>query len=188
MNMDPRRLMLWGVLVLSIVFTSYQVMCSGPAAPAGQQTAAAAAPPASPPASPQGDPAGVAAPAAAPVPPLAATGLAAWRAGLGLGAAQRDPFFTAGELAAMGRPLTTDEPLPPPVEALPPRTLKLVLMEGAEGRALIDGQVVQVGDRVGEELVVEILPDSVVLERGGLRRRLQVPGAKPVQITLERTR
>jgi hypothetical protein len=61
-------------------------------------------------------------------------------------------------------------------------------MQGAEGRALIGDDIVEVGDRLGEERVAEILPDAVVLEGRGARRRLAVAGSKPVQITLERTR
>ena len=194
MTIDRRRLKLWGLLIFSVIFTTYQLVFNRPA-PRGVPisdvaAAAAAAPPPVPIQTDPGLPAGMAPPLeatpAGPVQPLASADLAVWRAGAAT--AQRDPFFTAVELDARGRP-----PLEAPVAVAPPAplptyTLKLVLMEGAEGRALIDSQVVQVGDRVGEERVVQILPDAVVLERDGSRRRLELAGSRPAQITLERTR
>ena len=189
MKMDKRRMKLWGMLVFSTMFTTYQLVFNRPAT-RGVPGAA--------PAQGEPPPAAAAAPAAAPVPaaavpgapvvPLAADDLTLWRAGMP--EAQRDPFFTAAELEAMGRPQLEAPVAVAAPAALPEYVLKLVLMEGTEGRALIDGQVVQVGDRVGEERVAQILPDAVVLERerGGTRRRLELAGSKPVQITLERTR
>ena len=193
MTMDRRRMKLWGLLIFSVIFTTYQLVFKQPAprgVPLGEP--APGAPPAVGNPGVQADPGlGAGAPVAgatpvAPVQPLAAEQLTVWRAGMP--AQQRDPFFTAAELDAMGRPRLEAPVAAAPPAPLPAYTLKLVLMEGSEGRALIDSQVVQVGDRVGEERVAQILPDAVVLERGGVRRRLELAGSNPVQITLERTR
>lgn len=181
MTMDRRRLMLWAVLVFSVFFTARQLSNRQAAAPPAQAPAAAAAPQGA-----AGAVVATAVPEAVPATPLPPSDLVAWRAGVG--GLQRDPFFTASELAAMGRPVNEGVVAVAPPVAPPAYTLKLVLMEGSEGRALIDTQVVKVGDRVGDERVAEILPDSVVLERDGARRRLQVAGSTPVQITLERNR
>lgn len=186
--MDRRRMKLWGLLIFSVSFTTYQLVFNQPAprgAPGGAP--AQGAPPPAAAAAPAAVPVADGTAVAAPAQPLAPADLAVWRAGVPT--AQRDPFFTAEELETMGRPaLEAPVAVVPPVP-LPAYTLKLVLMEGSEGRALIDSQVVQVGDRVGEERVAQILPDAVVLERGdGSRRRLELAGSRPVQITLERTR
>ena len=189
MKLDKRRMKLWGMLAISTMFTTYQLVFNRPA-PRGVPGAAPAqsAPPPAAATEPAPAPAAVpdGAVAAARVVPLATADLSVWRAGMP--DAQRDPFFTAAELAAMGRPSLEVPVAVAPPAPLPTYTLKLVLMEGTEGRALIDGQVVQVGDRVGDERVAQILPDAVVLERGGTRRRLELAGSRPVQITLERTR
>jgi hypothetical protein len=103
-----------------------------------------------------------------------------------LGNGRRDPFFTIAELEAANRPTpVAQRPDAPPTEY----ALKLVMMIGGEGRALIDGKVVKVGDVLGDEQVTEIVPDAVVLERAGRRRRLQVAtgGSSGVQIQTERT-
>jgi hypothetical protein len=189
MTVDKKRLRLWGILVLSVLFTTYQLVFNRPAprgvpvnqAPQPQQqiqtdpgTPAAAVPVAD------------AGAAATPAPPLPAADFTQWRAQMP--ASQRDPFFTAAELDAMGRPPAEVPVAVAPPAPLPAYTVKLVLMTGSEGRALIGDDIVEVGDRLGEERVAEILPDAVVLEGRGARRRLLVAGSKPVQITLERTR
>jgi hypothetical protein len=191
MTVDRRRLKLWGILALSTMFTTYQLVFNRPdprGVPVGQAP--------QPSQSIQTDPGTSAAPgtpaaqasaeAAGPAPPLPAADFTQWRAALP--PLQRDPFFTAAELDAMGRP-PAEAPVPvAPPAPLPAYTVKVVLMQGSEGRALIGDDIVEVGDRLGEERVAEILPDAVVLEGRGARRRLAVAGSKPVQITLERTR
>jgi hypothetical protein len=189
MKMDKRRIKLWGMLVFSTMFTTYQLVFNRPASrtvPGAGQTATPAAATAAPVPDPAAAPAAEAAVPAAPVVPLAPADLAVWRAGMP--EAARDPFFTAAEIEAMGQPTLEAPVAVAPPAPLPTYTLKLVLMEGTEGRALIDNQVVQVGDRVGDERVAQIFPDAVVLERGGSRRRLELAGSRPAQITLERTR
>lgn len=128
-----------------------------------------------------------------PAPRLSAAELSMW-GGL-YRVVRRDPFFTAAEIAAMNRPPTVERPAPTPV-ALPARpllpayTLKLVLTAGSEKMATIGDQVVKVGDRLGEERVVEILADAVVLARGSERRRLELATGAPTGglIQLERVR
>jgi hypothetical protein len=186
MNMDRRKLIQWGVLILSTLFTVYQVVNRGPSRPPVTITTPDAAPAANPAAAPAPEVAPPAGAVAAPVPPLPAAELVAWRTAVA--ATARDPFFTAAELEAMGRPAVVEPaPVAPPA-ALPAYTLKLVLMSGSEGRALVDGQVVRVGDRLGEERVAQILPDAVVLERDGEQRRLELASAKSVQLTVEQSR
>lgn len=188
MTVDRKRLKLWGILALSTMFTTYQLVFNRPA-PRG--VAPGQAQPSQPVQADPGTPPPGAAPvadagAAGPAPPLPAAEFTEWRAQMP--ASQRDPFFTVAELDAMGRPPAEVPVAVAPPAPLPAYTVKLVLMQGAEGRALIGDDIVEVGDRLGEERVAEILPDAVVLEGRGARRRLAVAGAKPVQITLERTR
>jgi hypothetical protein len=129
-----------------------------------------------------------AAPAAAtPATPLTDEQWKGWRATLGT--IDRDPFYTMPEIIAMNRP--PDAPaaeLPPPPPEPASYTVKLVLMKGSEGSALIDDRVVHVGDTLGDERVVQITPDAVVLAKGTSRRRLPVPSASAPAIALERTR
>ena len=192
LNMDRRRLMLWAVLAGSTLYTG-STLLRRPATPpprnarqAAQPAPAAASARALAPSVP-----GVEAPAAAgetpapAVPPLQDEELAAWRATLGRG--ERDPFFTLAEIDAMNHPSA-----PRPVTAPPPTpatyTVKLIMMQGNSGRALIDGRVVREGDMLGDERVVQIVPDAVVLERGRERRSLPVAKAAGAAIQLERTR
>jgi hypothetical protein len=192
MTFDRRRVMLWVVLVVSTMYTSYTFISRRSAAsrvrpaaaaqpaPAAQSTSAA---PASPDAAAPA-PVNVVSP---PAPPLAQSELTAWRAKLGSG--ERDPFFTLAEIDAMNRPVAA----PRPVEAPPPAPatyiVKLIMMQGSEGRALIDGRVVRTGDMIGDERVVEIVPDAVVLERGRSRRSLPLAkSSSSGAVQLERTR
>lgn len=181
MTMDRRRAMLWGLLICSTLFTTYTMW------PAGGVTGTAVTRTA-PGAQPAAAPAGAVAVTVPEAPPLTEAELSAWR-GRSDGN-RRDPFFTAAEIDAMNRPPVIEQR--PNVAAPAPTayTLKLVMMTGSEGRALIDGQVVKVGDVLGDEQVAEISPDAVVLERAGRRRRLQVAtgGSSTVHIQTERTR
>lgn len=179
--MDRRRAMLWGLLACSTLFTLYSLWPSGN--PVGTATTgeAVGAPPAVPP-----EPV-AAATVVQDVPPIAPADFAAWRSRLG--ADRRDPFFTVAELDAMNRPAAAvalpDAPPPPP-----PRTVTLVMMSGVDWRALIDRQVVKVGDMLGDERVAAITSEAVVLEHEGRRRMLGVETrtATVVQVETERTR
>ena len=179
MTIDRRRAMLWLMLVGSVMFTSYTLWPSGKPAPVRQPAAAANAPSAATPA---------AAPAAPPATPLPEQEWATWRAqSRGV---SRDPFFTASEIAAMNR-----APVAVRVDAAPPApppdyVVKLVVMSGPRGKAMIGDRVVQVGDMLGDERVAEIQHDGVVLEKGGERRRLALASgeAKVAIVQLERNR
>lgn len=86
----------------------------------------------------------------------------------------RDPFFTAAEEEALRAPKAAAKsaPLPPP----PSYTVKAILISDAGKVAALDGRFVSEGDPIGDERVVEIRPDGIVLERAGLRRTLTLPG------------
>lgn len=183
MNLDRQKIILIGVAALTALAWGYKLWPSGTpirttVGPAG--TTSTTAPPVT-----------VAA-AAAPVPRLTAAELSAW-AGVHRNEG-RDPFFTVEEIAARNRPAVaarpaSETPSAPVRQPLPTHTLKLLMTAGSVKTATIDDQVVRVGDRVGEERVVEILSDAVVLERGGERRRLELAGATSTSgIILERVR
>lgn len=76
----------------------------------------------------------------------------------------RNPFLTEAE---------TLKPLVPAGEAAVP-TVRAIIMGRPRPVATIDGKVVMVGDKVGEEKVVEIREDSVVLGTGKDRRSLKL--------------
>lgn len=163
--MDRRRVTMWAIFAVSTVFSIYSLW------PASTTTAPAAAPAAA--TTPAATEVVASATLAQPAPPLAAADLAGWRSRLE--ANRRDPFFTEAEIAAMTRqptaPAAVEVPVLPPL--LPAYTLKLVMSTGSGARALIGNQVVKVGDMLGDERVVEILPNAVVLERRGVRRQVQ---------------
>ena len=184
-NIDRRRAMLLSAAVGSaLVFTYTLWPANTPpsrvtSVPAGANAQPAAAPAAN----------------AQPAPRLSAAELSAW-GGL-YRITRRDPFFTAVEIAAMNRPSAIGRPSPvgpvaaPAQPPLPAYTVKLVMTAGSERMATIGDQVLKVGDRLGEERVVEILPDAVVLARGGERRRLELGTGGPTAaglIQLERVR
>ena len=73
----------------------------------------------------------------------------------------RNPFLTEEEVARGNRPGTE-------------LTVKSIIAGRPRSVATIDGRTVLVGEMVGEETVVEIRPDAVVLESEGRRRILRV--------------
>ena len=194
MNLDRQKIILIGVAALTALAWGYKLWPSGtpirttvgPAGTAGTTTGTTTG------ATGTTAPPVTVAAAAAPVPRLTAAELSAW-AGVHRNEG-RDPFFTVEEMAARNRPAVaarpaSEAPSAPLRQPLPTRTLKLLMTAGSVKTATIDDQVVRVGDRVGEERVVEILSDAVVLERGGERRRLELAGATSTSgIILERVR
>lgn len=52
--------------------------------------------------------------------------------------------------------------------------VKAIIMGRPKAVATIDGHTVTVGEKVGEEIVAEIRPDAVVLERDGRKRMIKV--------------
>lgn len=179
MAIDQRRAMLWLVLVASTTVTIYSVFARRASSPAPAAAPAAAVAPVEATVATTAAPE----PAAVPAVPLARDEYAAWRAVLR--EQRRDPFFTVAEIEAMNRPGAP--PVPEPELVRQDYMLKFVLFAGTEGRALIDDKVVKVGDTLGNERVVEIRRSSVVLERAGTRRQIEVASASTaVNIQMER--
>jgi hypothetical protein len=89
---------------------------------------------------------------------------------------RRDPFLTAQEeqalLAPKAAPVTPKQAPAP----LPSYTLKAVLISDGEKVATLNSSVVSEGEQIGEERVLEIRPDRVVLERAGQRRTISLLG------------
>ena len=78
------------------------------------------------------------------------------------GAWGRNPFLTPEE-EAMGRRGGTQG-----------QTIHAIITGRGRSVAALDGRMVSVGDSIGDEVVVEIRRDAVVLERNGRRRILRV--------------
>lgn len=115
--------------------------------------------------------------------PLSRDALAQWRQRYE-NAWRRDPFLTAEEEQALLAPKAPTESTPAPSAPLPSYTLKTILISEAGKVAALDGRLVGEGERIGEERVVEIRPDGVVLERAGQRRTISLPGgATPIAET-----
>jgi hypothetical protein len=172
--MDVRRIVLFGVLCVSLVvalFTSpltRGLFQRKPAAPAPASGAAG-----SPGASSQAQ-----APSApAEVPKLAQEKLAQWRERFAQ-AWTRDPFFTAEEEQALRAPKPSQPVLQvaSPPAPRPAYTVKAILISDTSKVAAIDGRLISEGEMLGEERVVQIQPDGVVLEQGGQRRRIEMAG------------
>lgn len=111
---------------------------------------------------------------ATPTSPLSAAEAAAWHERHAADW-RRDPFFTAAEEEALASPKVKTEPAKPPAP-LPAYTVKTIMISGGDKVASVGGRLVSEGDTIGEERVVEIRPDVVVLERAGERRRIALPG------------
>ena len=77
----------------------------------------------------------------------------------------RTPFLTESE-AARGKALGTS--------GLDGLRIKAIIMGRPRSVAMIDGRTVAVGEKIGEETVVEIRKDSVVLEVDGVKRILRL--------------
>lgn len=77
----------------------------------------------------------------------------------------RNPFLTEAEAARGNAPVTG---------VLEGLKVKSIIMGRPKSVATIDGKTVAVGEKIGEETVVEIRQDSVVLEMDGAKRILRV--------------
>lgn len=75
----------------------------------------------------------------------------------------RNPFLTAEEEAGKGKSQASDG-----------LKVKAIIVGRPKSIATIDGRTVTVGEKVGEEVVSEIRPDAVVLERDGRKRMIRV--------------
>jgi hypothetical protein len=117
-------------------------------------------------------------------PRLALDELAAWRARFAH-AWDRDPFFTAQEEQALRAPKVASAPVQRASAPLPSYTVKAVVISDSAKVATIDGRLVSEGEMLGEERVVEIQPDGVILERAGQRRRIEIAGGAVRLIEVE---
>ncbi len=98
----------------------------------------------------------------------------------------RNPFFRAEEKAP---PPMKEEvkalPSQPPQqqEQRPPLKLEMIFMADAQRVAILSGQFVKEGDKVGEEVVVRIDSDKVILQKNGKRRTIKLdPFLSPFQM------
>jgi hypothetical protein len=119
-----------------------------------------------------------------PASPLSRDELTRWRERYE-NAWRRDPFLTSAEEQALLAPKAVTKPktVAPPAP-LPSYKLKTILISETGKVAALDGRIVGEGERIGEERVVEIRPDGVVLERAGERRTISLAGgAAPITVT-----
>ena len=98
---------------------------------------------------------------------------------------ERNPFLTLEEIEAISRGETLGATLPPvsgPVENLELPELRLTGLVKDIGsgnyRAIINGRAYTQGEKVGDEEIVEITGNSVILEYGGKRRTLTLGSGK----------
>lgn len=108
-------------------------------------------------------------------PRLSPDEVAAWRVRFAH-AWDRDPFFTAEEEQALRAPKVASAVAQRASAPLPSYTVKAVVISDSAKVATIDGRLVSEGEMLGEERVVEIQPDGVILERAGRRRRIAIDG------------
>ncbi len=100
-----------------------------------------------------------------------------------------DPTRPPGSAAApAGAPLRTPAVAAPSAPAWP-ELRALRLSTSGDSSALLDGQVVRVGERLGEATLLAIDADGVLLRRGSTERRLNLlpgtarPGTPPPRPT-----
>lgn len=85
----------------------------------------------------------------------------------------RDPFLTPEEIGGANRPTEVGGPTVPSPSRLS-QDLRSIIIGGGKAVAIIGGQAVGVGEKVGEEVVLEIREGEVVLARGEERRVLKL--------------
>ena len=97
----------------------------------------------------------------------------------------QNPFFRPGEKDTP-QPVPTQPPPPMPMaeeKPLPTFRLEMILASDGQRGAILSGQFVKEGDLIGEERVVIIRSDRVVLEREGRQRTIKLaPFSNPFQI------
>lgn len=176
--MDIRRVLFMGVLVVGLVYAwmtsplTKQFRGGAPRRPAPQALRAGG-----------GQPGVVqSAPSGSAAQPLSQEELTQWRQRYD-SAWRRDPFLTAEEERALLAPkgASTQAKSTAPTAPLPSYSVRAILISEAGKVATLDGHLVSEGELIGEERLVEIRPDGVVLERAGQRRRIGLPGgATPI--------
>lgn len=174
--MDFRRLVLVAMLGLSLFYALYASPLAKRLFPKkAPRTAARVQAPVQAPTTPS---------APAEVPKLTREALEGWRQRYAE-AWRRDPFFTAEEEQALRAPKVAKAGASQSPSPLPSYTVKAVLISDSFKTATIDGRQVSEGEMLGEERVVEIQPDGVILERAGQRRRIQIVGGAVRLIEVE---
>ena len=103
----------------------------------------------------------------------------------------RDPFLLPQGVRLLSKSdaaLVAKETLLPletkPVDIPPPLTVKAILMRDHVRLASIDRHIVAVGDSIGDEKVLEIEPNRVVLGKGD-KRRILLLSQSPIRLTIE---
>jgi hypothetical protein len=104
---------------------------------------------------------------------------------------ERDPFLLPQGVRLLSKSdaaLVTKGILPAletkPADIPPPLTVKAILMSDHVRLASIDRYIVTVGDFIGDEKILEIQPDRVVLGKGDKRRTLLL-SQSPIRLTIE---
>jgi len=98
----------------------------------------------------------------------------------------RDPFFRAEEKvlapAKVEAKAMPSQPLPQ-LEGRPPLKLEMIFTAEGQRVAIVGGQFVKEGDKVGEEVVARIDSDKVILQKDGKRRTIKLdPSFSPFQL------
>ncbi len=106
----------------------------------------------------------------------------------------RNPFFRAEEKASPpmkeevkttlpSQPLPLPRPSPQKEEQRPPLKLEMIFMVDTKKVAILSGQFVKEGDKVGEEVVARINSDRVILQKNKSRRTIKLdPFPAPFQV------
>jgi type II secretory pathway component PulC len=100
----------------------------------------------------------------------------------------RNPFFRAEEKVlppakVETKAMPSQPPSPPQLEGRPPLKLEMIFGGNAQKAAILGGQFVMEGDKVGEEVVVRIESDRVILKKDGKRRTIKLdPFSSPFQV------
>ncbi len=106
----------------------------------------------------------------------------------------RNPFFRAEEKkapppmkeeakASPSQSPPPPRPSPQQEEPRPPLKLEMIFMADAQRVAILSGQFVKEGDKVGEEVVAKIDSDKVILQKNGKRRMIKLdPFSAPFQV------
>ncbi len=89
----------------------------------------------------------------------------------------RNPFFRGEERAPLPSEKTpgpTREVKALPLHPIPSLKLEMIFTVDAQKVAILGGQYVKEGDKVGEEVVVKINSDKVILKKNGKQRAIKL--------------
>jgi len=98
---------------------------------------------------------------------------------------ERDPFLLPAGVRLLSQSNAALGEKGTPLDISPhPLTVKAILISDRIRLASIDRYIVTVGDSIGDEKVLEIKPDSVVLGKGDEKRTLLL-SQSPIRLTVE---